>query len=143
MSMLGVVHGRAKSDIPELGPKRGAHNLVVDEITFLPPRIWPRRRCSRSRRGLPDRAGTSNIGSAATFGAGQREQWQTPRCERHVRAQLRMIGLRAGHGRRPVFEVQKRDPTKHAQLESLFGNVLIEIILCSNWHLQGRRHDNG
>lgn len=56
---------------PDFRPKPGDCIADLDAIPFYRRRICLRSRCWRSRRDQPDRAATSNIGSAAELGAGK------------------------------------------------------------------------
>lgn len=77
-SIMGAAHGPPEVRSPDFGPEKGRSQRGLRTWTiFRFPAFRLRSRCSRSRHA--DRAGTSNIGSAAEVGARKTEHRPIPR----------------------------------------------------------------
>lgn len=95
----GIVHGGAEARSAGKSLKNGAQRSDLDELSSL--WLWPRNRCSTSRRDQAERVGASSTGSAAKFRDRNRQIAAIRALSAQLQANLRLMELRPGHGLSP------------------------------------------
>lgn len=92
MSILRSSMADWKFDQPEFRPNVAPK---ARSIPFFRRRVLPRHRC---RRSPPEPPGTSEVGSATTFGTGKAENRPSPSLRDHFQAKFCAIGALANRG---------------------------------------------
>lgn len=102
-STMGVGNGRTEVRSTGFWPANGRGRLEFAELVFVfLLRCRSRGRFSRSRCDLPDCVGAPKIAPQPTSKQEKHRNSQIPTFTARVRAQLRLVGLRTGHGRPPA-----------------------------------------
>lgn len=96
-----------KFDQSDVGPKKGARGMDVDDIPFFRLRFWPQGRCPRSGCDPADRIRTPIIGSAAKLEPDKGNVAQIQALGARFGAKIRLMEARAG-SRRPPYSTYCR-----------------------------------